>query len=370
MNGKIVNAVFDVEKMAILAVEYCLGVSERKKIGILGNVVASPLIVQLYKHVLLEGGFPEVISDIDGLDEMLFSLGTEEQLTYASPFTEFFIKDIDAIIRIFASTNRKRFSNVPPEKMRIRSLSQKRIRELYSTHVKVGGLSIIPYPTEAFAQEAEMSLFEYEDFVTKACFLDRPDPVQEWIKLSKHQERLVKQLNKAETLSLKGEDTDLKMKVAGRTWINADGHINMPDGEIFTSPIENTAEGQIRFTYPGIFMGREVEDITLFFKKGKVTEAKAEKGQELLEQILETDPGARRIGEIAIGNNKGINKFTKNMLFDEKMGHCIHLALGRSIAMTKGKNKSIIHWDILKDMSSGEIYADDKLFYKDGKFLI
>lgn len=364
------NFVFDVEKMAILAVKYCLGVSEKKKVGINGNVVASPLIVQLYKHVLLEGGFPEVRTSIDGLQELLFAFGTEEQLTYSSPLTEHFIKEVDGIIRIFAETNRKRFSNVPPEKIRMRTSSQKRIGELYSTRVKVGGLSIIPYPTEAFAQEAEMSLFEYEDFVTKACFLDKPDPVQEWIKLSKHQARLIKHLGKADTLHLKAEDTDLKMKVAGRTWINADGHINMPDGEIFTGPVENTAEGHIRFTHPGIFMGREVEDITLVFKKGKVIEAKAEKGQKLLEQILETDPGARRIGEIAIGTNAGVTKFTKNMLFDEKMGNCIHIALGRSIALTEGKNKSSLHWDILKDMSSGEIYADDKLFYKDGKFLI
>ncbi len=309
-------------------------------------------------------------ASIDGLQEMLFSFGTEEQLTYSSPSTEHFIKDVDGIIRIFAETNRKRFSNVPPEKIRMHTLAQKRIRELFSTHVKVGGLSIIPYPTDAFAQEAEMSLFEYEDFVTKACILDKPNPVQEWIKLSKHQARLIKHLSKAETLCLKDEDTDLKMKVAGRTWINGDGHINMPDGEVFTGPIENTAEGRIRFTHPGIFMGREVEDITLVFKKGKVTEANAEKGQELLEQILKTDPGARRIGEVAIGTNEGITKFTKNMLFDEKMGNCIHIALGKSITMTGGRNKSSLHWDILKDMGSGEIYADDRLVYKDGKFLI
>ena len=144
----------------------------------------------------------------------------------------------------------------------------------------------------------------------------------------------------------------------------------MPDGEIFTGPIENSAEGQIRFTYPGIYQGREVEDITLTFKKGKVVDAKAGKGQEFLEQILKTDPGAKRIGEISIGTNQGIKRFTKNMLFDEKMGHCIHLALGRSIAMSGGKNQSAIHWDILKDMTTGKVYADEELIYQKGKIII
>lgn len=364
------TVVFDVEKLAILTVDYCLGVSKEKKVGILGNVVATPLIQQLYKHVLLNGGHPTVRCEVDGLSELLFSYSNEEQITFVSPFTKFFMKEIDGIISIFAETNLRKLSNVPPEKIRKRMVSQKEIIELHMAHVKIGGLSIIPYPTEAFAQEAEMSLFEYEDFVAKACFLDKPDPVKEWKTLSKQQERIVKYLSKTESIRFVGEDTDLKLKVKGRTWINADGHINMPDGEIFTGPIENSAEGKIRFTYPGIFMGKEVMDITLSFKGGKVVDAKAEKGQELLEQLLETDPGAKRIGEIAIGTNRGITRFTKNMLFDEKMGHCIHLALGRSIAMSGGKNKSSIHWDILKDMVTGEIYADGKLIYERGKFTI
>jgi len=361
---------FDVEKLAVLAVDYCLGVSKGKKVGIVGNTIATPLIQQLYKHILLKGGHPIVECEIDGLAELFFQYGSEEQIAFESPFTKFFMKEIGGIISIYAETNLKKLSNVPPEKIRKRRASQKEIVKLYMSHVKVGGLSIIPYPTEAFAQEAEMSLFEYEDFVTKACFLEKPEPVKEWKALSKQQQRIVDYLNKAEKLRFVGEDTDLKLNVKGRIWVNADGHINMPDGEIFTGPIENSAEGQIRFTYPGIYGGREVGDITLVFKKGKVTNAKAGKGQDLLEQLLKTDAGAKRIGEIAIGTNTGITKFTKNMLFDEKMGHCIHLALGRSISMSGGKNQSTIHWDILKDMATGEIYADSKLIYEKGKFTI
>ena len=336
----------------------------------MGNSVATPLIQQLYKHVLLRGGIPVTQLGIDGLDELLYTYATEDQLTFVSPFAKFFMSEIDGIINIFADTNVKKLSAVPPEKIKRRMASQREVSDLYMKHVKIGGLSIIPYPTLSFAQEAELSLFEYQDFVAKACFLDKADPVKEWKYLSKKQEKTVQMLNEAENVRFVGEDTDLKLNVKGRTWINCDGHINMPDGEIFTGPVEDSAQGQIRFSYPGIYGGREVIDISLTFKNGRVVKAKAAKGEELLQQLLKADEGASRIGEIAIGTNTGISRFTKNMLFDEKMGHCIHLALGRSIAMSGGKNQSSIHWDILKDMKSGEIYADKKLIYEKGKFMI
>lgn len=361
---------FDVEKLAILVTEYCLPVSEDKKIGILGHAVATPLIQQLHKHILLKGGHPIPRITVDGLAELLFTYGNKKQITFVSPFIKFFMKKIDGIISIFAETNLKKLSGVPPAKIKQKTASQREIIDLYIKHVKPGGMSIIPYPTEAFAQEAEMSLFEYRDFVAKACFLDKKNPVEEWKKLSKKQKRITRRLNKAKKMRFVDEDTDLKLHVEGRKWINCDGHINMPDGEIFTGPIENSAQGPIRFTYPGIYMGREIEDITLVFKNGKVTRAKAEKGEELLKELLKTDAGAKRIGETAIGTNKGITRFTKNMLFDEKMGHCIHLALGRSIPMSGGKNQSSIHWDLLKDMKHGEIYAEGELIYKNGEFTI
>jgi len=361
---------FDVEKLAILATEYCLPVSEGKKIGIIGHSVATPLIQQLYKHILIRGGHPVPRITVDGLTELLYTYGSKEQITFVSPFDRFFMKEIDGMIRIFAETNLKRLSNVPPAKIRERTASQKEIVDLYMRHAKPGGLAIIPYPTEAFAQEAEMSLFEYQDFVSKACFLDKENPVEEWKRLSKKQGRIIRRLDEVKDMRFVGEDTDLRLEVEGRKWINCDGRLNMPDGEVFTGPIENSAQGTIRFTYPGIYMGREIEDITLTFKNGKVVDAKAEKGESLLKELLKTDAGASRIGEIAIGTNKGITRFTKNMLFDEKMGYCMHLALGRSIPLSRGKNKSSIHWDLLKDMKDGEIYADRELIYKDGEFTI
>jgi len=366
---------FDEEKLAILATEYCIPVSEGKKIGIVGEVaVAIPLIQQLYKHVLLKGGHPILRLRLEGVEELFFTYATDKQLTFVSPFDRFYATEIDAAFRIFAETNTKRLTNIPPTKLKQHAASQKEIIEILTRRLlKPGGYSVIPYPTQSFAQDAEMSLLEYQDFIMKACFLDKKDPVKEWKELSKTQEKVVKRLNGAKKMRFVGEDTDFKLSVEGRKWINCDGRLNMPDGEVFTSPIENSAEGQIRFTYPGIYheVGREVDDITLTFKKGEVVKAKAEKGEDFLKEIIKADEGAKRIDEIAIGTNKGIDKFTKNMLFDEKMGHCMHMALGLSPLAneTGGKNiSSSIHWDLLKDMRTGEIYADNELIYERGKF--
>ena len=368
-------SLFDVEKLAFLATGYCAPVSEGKKVGIVGNIIAVPLIQQLYKYILLKGGHPTLYlrpRDFEGLEELLLTYGTEKQITHVSPFDRFFYNEIDVVIQIFAETNTRRLSNILPERLKRHAASQREIVDVRAKRLfKPGGLAIIPYPTQALAQEAGMSSFEYQDFVAKACFLDRKDPVDEWKNVSRIQNKFVRRLEKGKNMRFVGEDTDLRLNVEGRRWSNCDGHVNMPDGEVFTSPIEDSAEGQIRFTYPGIYMGREVEDITLTFKGGEVVKAKAEKGEDFLKEIIKTDDGAKRIGEISVGTNNEINTFTKNMLFDEKMGHCIHLALGFAPVPQEagGKNLSSIHWDLLKDMRSGEIYVDNELIYEKGKFL-
>jgi len=210
---------------------------------------------------------------------------------------------------------------------------------------------------------------EYEDFVYSSCLVDRDDPTAEWMKIRKEQEKICTFLNKASEIHVVGEDTDLTYNVKGRKWINCCGEKNMPDGEVFTGPVENSVNGTIRFTYPGLYQGKEVEDIRLTFKDGRVVKASAAKGEDLLKELLKVE-GADRLGETAIGTNYGITRFTKDMLFDEKMGGTIHMAIGRAIPESGGVNKSAIHWDILKDMKKGgEIYADGKLFHKDGKFL-
>ncbi|MCW4055480.1 MAG: aminopeptidase, partial [Candidatus Bathyarchaeota archaeon] len=229
--------------------------------------------------------------------------------------------------------------------------------------------ALLPYPINAQAQEASMSLEEYEDFVYRSCMVDKENPIEEWRKIGRAQEKTCGLLDRVSQIRIVGEDTDLNLTVKGRKWINSDGKRNMPSGEVFTAPIEDSTDGTIRFTYPGIYAGKEVENITLTFKAGRVVSASAAKGSELLQEIIKIE-GADRPGEVAVGINYGINKFTKNMLFDEKMGGTIHMALGNSYPESGGLNRSAIHWDLLKDMKKGgEIYADGKLIYKDGEFL-
>ena len=214
-----------------------------------------------------------------------------------------------------------------------------------------------------------MSLDEYSEFVFSCMNLNEEDPIQFWKKFSANQDKLCDRLKSVKEMRYVGQDTDLKFRCEGRKWINCDGRLNFPDGEVFTGPNEDSVEGTIRFTYPGIFQGQEIEVNFLRYEKGKIIEAHAAKGEALLLKLLDTDEGARYAGEIAIGTNENINRFTKNMLFDEKMGGTVHLAIGRSIPLSGGKNVSAIHWDMLKDMrDGGEIYADGQLIYRDGHF--
>ncbi|HEQ79107.1 MAG TPA: aminopeptidase, partial [Euryarchaeota archaeon] len=258
-----------------------------------------------------------------------------------------------------------------PKKLAMMSVSRREITQLFHKRTGEGKLRWVglPFPTDAMAQEANMSFSEYERFVYGACKVDKRDPVKEWEKVKREQDKMVKLLDKVNRLEFFGKDTELKMSVKGRKWINCCGDKNMPDGEVFTGPVENSVEGKIRFTYPGIYMGNEIEDIRLEFKKGKVIKARAAKGQKLLEQLLAIDDGCRRLGEVAIGTNYGIKKFSKNMLFDEKIGGTIHMALGMGFPETRSKNQAPIHWDILKDMKKGEVLADNKTVYKNGKWV-
>ena len=215
-----------------------------------------------------------------------------------------------------------------------------------------------------------MAWEEYADYVFACCKLDDDDPVRSWRDLSAWQQGLCDRLKDYDSMRIVGKDTDLRFRCAGRSWINCDGHNNLPDGEVFTGPIEDSVEGTIRFTFPGVFQGEAVEDIFLRFEQGRVVEARAAEGEALLHGMIGTDEGARYVGEIAVGTNDRIDRFTRNMLLDEKMGGTIHLALGRGIPLCGSRNKSAIHWDLLKDMrDGGEIFADGKLIYQDGRFI-
>jgi aminopeptidase len=205
-----------------------------------------------------------------------------------------------------------------------------------------------------------MSLSDYEDFVYGACLLGLPDPVAAWKEQGERQSKLVDWLAGKDQVVMKGSNIDIRLSIKERIFENCDGKFNFPDGEIFTGPVEQSVNGWVRFAYPGVYSGQD----------GKVVKEKAAKGQGLLTALLNTDAGSRYLGEWGIGTNYGIQRFTKNMLFDEKLGGTIHFAVGRGIPQTGSQNKSAIHWDMLCDMAESEVTVDGELFYKDGQFAV
>lgn len=360
-----------IEKLAKLCVHYSVGVKPKEVVVIQGTTLAFPLIHEIYKECLLSDAYPMIYPTLE-TQFTFYKLAKEHQLKFVSPFEKFLVENMDVSIGIFCDPNPKGFTNVDPARIRMHRAARRGISEILFKREAEGKFrwTGLPFPISAQAQEAAMALPEYEDFVYSSCLVDRKNPTAEWERIRKEQDKTCSFLNKAEEIRVVGEDTDLKFSVKGRKWINCSGQKNMPDGEVFTAPVENSVNGTIRFTFPGIYAGREVEDIKLTFKNGKVAKASAAKGDELLQQLLKIED-ADRLGETAIGTNYNITRFTKDMLFDEKMGGTIHMALGLNPAPeTGGLNKSALHWDILKDMKKGgEIYADGKLFYKNGKFL-
>jgi aminopeptidase len=280
------------------------------------------------------------------------------------------VEKLDASLSIWGGENTRELSNVAPKKMAVRRAADRPVFAKFLKRIASGSLKWCGtlFPNSSSAQDAQMSLTEYEEFVYTAGKLDRRDPVAEWRKVSRRQAKLVKFLNTLKTIRIAGVDTDLSFRVAGRKWINCDGHENFPDGEVFTGPLEDSAEGRIRYSFPAIYGGREVETVRLEFRKGKVVQARADKGEDYLNAMLDTDPGARFVGELAFGTNYAIQRFTKNTLFDEKIGGTMHIAVGASLPESGGRNKSALHWDMVCDTRKGfTVYGDGRPIMKDGK---
>ncbi len=362
-----------IKKHAEVLFKYSLDIKKGEKIVIVGDVVTLPLIKESYRLAVEMGALPQVLINSEELKEILLKRGSEEQIKYVPDSVKKAFETVDVVLSFFGGTNTRMLSNVNPEKLKLEAQGSSEIKKIFFERVAKKELRwcVTMFPNQANAQEAGMSISEYEDFVYGACYIDRKDPIAEWKEIEKKQECICKILDGKKHLRIVSRDTDLKMSIEGRKWVNCCGRANFPDGEVFTGPVEDSVEGHIRFSFPGIYGGREIEDIQLTFERGKVVKATATKGQKLLEQLLETDKGARYVGEIAAGTNYNIKKFTKDMLFDEKIGGTVHLAIGRSIPESLGKNQSAIHWDMLCDMKKGgKIYADGELVYKDGKFLV
>jgi aminopeptidase len=363
------------EKLAKLAVNYSIKVKEGDRVFILGSTLAEELFRALYIEIIKAGGYPLLLPAIEGQEDLFFRYASEKQLTYVDDIRKQIHRDFDSMIAISGKYNTKDLSLVDP-KILAKRFSSAEYKELWKLWYDRAAREearwvIIPFPCNSHAQDANMDLFSYSNFIEKALFLDKENPIQEWQKIEKDQDKYVNYLNKVEKIQILGEDTDLTLSTKGRTWENDCGRFNLPDGEVATSPVENAVNGHIRFTYPAIYIGNDVKNIYLEFKDGRVINSSADNGQEFLQEILKIE-NADRLGEFAVGTNYGITQFTKNMLFDEKMGGTIHMALGDGFKELGSKNECSIHWDILKNMKKpgSKIIADDKIIYEEGHWKI
>lgn len=360
------------ERLAKVLVEYSLEIKKGDLFLISGSELTIPLLKEVYKHALRLGAHPYVRIYDEDFNEIYYKFASEEQLKFVSPLAEFEIKKIDARLTVLGPKNTKYLSNIDPKKQAIRSAATEKIHRIFLNRSAKKELRwcLTQYPTPAAAQDADMSLEEYEEFVFKAGYVDKRDPMKIWKGIKEWQDKIVKLLSGRKKLRIVAKDTDLTLSVEGRKWINCHGKENFPDGEVFTGPIENSANGYITYSFPSFHGGREVRDIYLEFKRGRVVKAKASKGEKFLKSMLSMDKGASRIGEFSFGTNYAIKKYTNNTLFDEKIGGTIHIAVGSGYPETGSKNKSGLHWDMVLDMrKDGEVYADGELIYKNGKFI-
>ncbi|MFX1512262.1 MAG: aminopeptidase [Promethearchaeota archaeon] len=360
-------------KLAQVIVHYSLGVKKDERVVINSPVVAAPLVREIYREIIQAGALPMIIAEIEGLEEIFYQEAQGFQLDDVEPIQEFMLDEISGCVNILASYNTRHLSGVPSERIARRRKANAKIASKFRQKIAKGEIrgNIAPFPTQAMAQEASMGLFDFSEFVFSSLFLNETHPISEWQRIDKEQTAICEYLSEKSELRFIGDKTDLTLSVKGRKWINCSGKYNLPDGEVFTAPVEDSVNGTIRFTLPGIYAGKEIEDIQLKFKNGELVEAKASKGNDLLNKLIEV-PGANILGEVAIGTNFGIDRFIKNMLFDEKMGGYIHMALGAAFLETGGTNESGVHWDMLKDMREPNSYieADGEKFYEEGKFII
>ncbi len=360
-------------RLAKLLINYSLELKKGQLIKIQGESVALPLMVAAYEEAVKVGANPYMVVLVPDADEAMLKHGNDDQLGFVSPLAKLEVEKIDAFLHVWGTSNTRYLSGIDSKRQALRQKARRETSMRFFDRVGKKECTWVgtQYPTLADAQEAEMSLADYQDFVYGAGHVNTGDPVKHWLGVKKEQERLVKILNRIDKLEIRSKDTDLKMRVKGRKWISCHGTENFPDGEIFTSPIENTPEGVIHFSYPAVYQGREVEDVRLELKGGKVVKEYAGKNQAYLTDMLNMDDGSRYVGEIAIGTNYEIKRFSKNILFDEKIGGTCHMAVGASIVESGGKNKSALHWDMVCNLKKdAEILADGKVIYRNGKFVI
>jgi aminopeptidase len=366
-----------VEKFAKVLVEYCTRIKPGDRVLIEATTAAEPLVREVYLKVLEAGGHPVPLVQFPDMffpqhEDLLTMHGNDAQLGFVPPLQKLAYDQFESRIRIHSTTNTRSQTAFDASRAQKRNRPAGVITEAQMRRGAEGAFKWVTtlFPNQAYAQDAEMSFEQYENFVFNACHLHESDPVAFWRKVEKEQEKAVKWMEGKNQVVLRGPNVDLSLSVKGRKFINSCGLHNMPDGEIYTGPVEESVNGWVRFTYPAIYGGVAVEGAELTFSNGRITQASAVKNQDYLLKMVESDAGARYLGEFAIGTNFEISKFTGQILFDEKIGGSFHMALGAGYPETGSKNKSSIHWDFICDLrTNSEILVDGELFYKNGKFM-
>ncbi len=361
------------QNLAKILVGYSTEVKAGDVVAIDGEIGAEPLLRAVYEEVLKAGANPILNVALDGLAAAYFNHADDEQLEWISPVTEWMVENADVRIGIGASANTRELSAVPPERQSLRQAAAGPVLAKTMERSAEGEFRwcYTLYPTNAYASEAEMSLVDYEDFYFGACLADDPDPLTAWKRASAESERLAEWIEGHEEVRVTAPGTDITLGIAGRKFIPCVGDRNMPDGEFFTGPVEDSVEGEVSFHLPAVIGGREVSGVRLRFEAGKVVDASAERGEEFLIQLLDTDEGARRLGELGIGTNYAIDRGTREVLLDEKIGGTVHMAVGRSYPESGGVNESAVHTDLVCDLRlGGKIEVDGTVMQEDGKFVV
>lgn len=365
-----------ISRWAKTLVGYCLEVQPGQIVLINATPAAEPLVAEVYRETLRAGGHPVPRLSLPALTEISLREGNEDQLSWINPAERLLLEQADATLAIGSETNTRNLAEADPERLSIMRRANRELAQIRSQRSVKGDIRwcLTLFPTNAYAQDAGMSLSDFQEFVYEACFLNSEDPAERWRELGRKQQFYSDWLKDKREAHVIGPDTDFTIAFGGRIFRNSDGKRNFPSGEFFTSPIEDSAEGTVRFTIPSVVGGHQVSDIRLRFEHGRVVEATAAQGQDYLLQSLALDEGARSLGEFAFGNNWGIQRGIQNILFDEKIGGTIHMALGNSYAECGGKNVSALHWDMICDLrpaaGGGEVYVDGTLFLKDGKLMV
>lgn len=346
-----------IKEHARIVTEWSTEVKKGDRVLIRASPDSHDFVVALYRKVAEMGGIPLTMMVSEEMNRAFFDGADDETIQTAPEQFEALLEKVDVMIAVRAPGNTKAMANVDPKKVIQRSVAMKKVQELYLS--KRWCLTV--HPTSALAQQANMSMDEYQEFVYNATLLD-------WKEESKILYTMKEHLERHKDIRFIGPETDLIGSTEGRIWIASDGKHNMPSGEVFTAPVEDSVEGKIYFDIPFLQQGKVIEGVRLTFEKGEVVDFSAEKSESTLKEIIEIDEGSRRLGEMAIGTNRGIKKYTLNMLFDEKIGDTIHCALGRAYKENNGTNESAVHVDMIKTMKDGEILAGDEVIYSKGKY--